>query len=215
VEEEDRRPKSCPLGHKKAARANRVKFKDNQECIPPAARKFLSRHDLPRTLLQDKQLDEQCVDWQFVKSEFAGLVEATSMNGVIAVDMFTDGKGMIEGNTMCLVYDSAAHDAFKYPWIGTSFYGNPVYTGEFIARTLRKSIPDFSKDPVNTSCMFVLPDWPTATWYPLLDQCDIVKSYEVGSTIFTCPISATYSSGNLRPAGDEGGPDRVFPQGTK
>lgn len=63
--------------------------------------------------------------------------------------------------------------------------------------------------------MLALPDWPTAPGYPLLYQVKIVKQYDTGSGIFTCPASATYSADNLHPAGHLGGLDNVFVQGRK
>lgn len=120
-------PKSSTL-----ARANKVKFRENLECIPPAHRTFLSPHGLPRSALRDKKIEDQCVNWQFVKSEMDELVEMTSVHGKIGVDMFTDGKGMVDGKSMRPVYYSITYYAFKYPCIGTSFYGNPSYNADLL-----------------------------------------------------------------------------------
>lgn len=116
---------------------------------------------------------------------------------------------------MCPVHHSIADDAFMYSWIGTSLYGNFVYIADFITRTFKRALTDFNKDPFNTSFMVVLHDWHTAPWYPILDQSDIVKNYDAGYAIFTCPAAAIYSSGNLRPAGGKGRPDRILVQDTK
>lgn len=45
-EKQGREPSLRPLDDKKVTWANRVRFRDNPECIPPAARRFRSWHDL-------------------------------------------------------------------------------------------------------------------------------------------------------------------------
>jgi len=141
-------------------------------------------------------------------------VETTSLHGRIDVDLFTCGGGPDKGNSMCPIFHSKIDDAFKYPWVGTAFYGNPEYTAEFITKTLQKAISDYSKDPENTSFMFVLRDWKSAPWYALLDQFQVVKTYPTGSRVFSCPSGTTFDTETLIPVAAEGGPDRVFINGT-
>lgn len=77
-----------------------------------------------------------------MKYEFDRFVETSSKHGKIAVDLFTDAKCMVDGNSICHVYNSIADDAFKYSWIGTSFYGNPVYNANFATKTFWKELSD-------------------------------------------------------------------------
>lgn len=58
-------------------------------------------------------------------------------------------------------------------------------------------------------------DWPSGQWYPLLDQFDVLKWYDAGSKIFTCPISTVYDATFLIPAREQGEPDGVPAQSSK
>lgn len=136
-------------------------------------RNFLSEHGLLRSVLGDIRGVYQCAEWQSVKSEFDDLFETTSLRGNIEVDPSSDGRGVQQGNSMCKTYHSETDYAFIYPWVGIS-YLNPIYTIDFISKILKKAISDFNKELVNTSFMFVMLDWNSAPWYPLLDQFEIL-----------------------------------------
>lgn len=136
-----------------------------------------------------------------------------SIWGQLDVDLFTDAKSRHLGNSQCARYHSITDDAFGYPCVGASFYGNHVYSVEFISKVLQNAISDISKGPTTMSFMFVLPDWKNAQWYSLLEQFDVVKQYPTRSNIFMRPSSSTYYAGDLRPAGRNRGKDRAFVQG--
>ena len=97
---------------------------------------------------------------------------------------------------------------------GMSNYCNPVYTNAEITKFLAKADNDFRLDPSNTSFLVVLPCWPSAPWWHYTKVYTQVHQYPKGSRIFTCPAADTYNTDELTPAGDEGGPGRVFIQGT-
>lgn len=69
--------------------------------------------------------------------------------------------GEILGNSVCPIDHKEQDDAFRYPCAVVSYCENTEYTAEFIVRTLKKAICDYSKDSNNTSFMFV-PDWKSA-----------------------------------------------------
>lgn len=71
------------------------------------------------------------------------------MHGDIEVDLFTDGRGIGDGNYTGRVYNLETDDAFAYPWVGSSFCGKPVYNVDFIFSTLKNARSDFGKDAVN------------------------------------------------------------------
>lgn len=59
-------------------------------------------------------------DWKFLKSEFASLVDASSLCGRVEVDLLNCGGGPQKGNSMCPILYSQLDDAFKYPWVGAA-----------------------------------------------------------------------------------------------
>ena len=100
-------------------------------------------------------------------------------------------------------------DAFAHSWTDGYFYGNPDYNDAFINKTLTKALWDFSLSPFNTRFMFVLPDWKTASWYPLLRHFDIKKTYPTDSQLFSAqsitklnpPNSKTTTDGRVEVGG--------------
>ena len=68
-------------------------------------------------------------------------------------------------------------NAFQHSWTNSYFYGNPDYSDEFIKRTLTKALWDFSEQPFSTKFMFIVPNWTSASWFPLIKHFDIKKIY--------------------------------------
>lgn len=145
-----------------------------------------------------------------MKSGFADLVETTSMRVQVEVYLLNAWQGTL----MCQVSYSESNDAFSYAWVGTLCYRNPVYAAEFITRTLMKAMSDSSEVP-STHLSRLSFRIRVLQWYPTLDQLAIVKQHEVGFKKFTCSAAATYREESLFHATDQGGPGRVFIQGTK
>ena len=78
-----------------------------------------------------------------------------------------------------------------------------------------KALADFDTDPTGTKFMFVLPKWESSNWWHFTKYFELIKEYPTGSKIFTAPKHGTYRTEELEEAGEEGGEDRVFIQGTK
>lgn len=75
--------------------------------------------------------------------------------------------------------------AFDYPLFYARFNGNSVHPVGFNTRVPLKAISDYSKDPVNTSFVFVLPNWTISQWYTLLDHFDVFRTFPKGPNICT------------------------------
>lgn len=97
-------------------------------------------------------------DWQLVKPEFQLLITQHSIGCRFDVNLFTDGVPGQPCNSQCVIFHSVHDDAFDYPWVCASSYGNPVYSLELITKVLRKAISDYNESPTNTSFMIILPD---------------------------------------------------------
>jgi hypothetical protein len=147
-------------------------------------------------------------DWKWITSEYehyAGIYGGVAGN-------FTHELFYSAGNRQGpAVWDG---DSFTHDWVGENFYGNPVFQNSFITRTLEKAIADFDKSPDDTSFFIVVPNWKDAPWYPLLSQFQVVHTYDKGSEIFTAPGDQVFNRDALRGAGEDGGDDRVFVDGT-
>lgn len=129
------------------------------------------------------------------------------------VDLFMCGGCRVLRNSISGTVHSKKDDAFRYPWVGASFYGNPKDTAEFITRTLEKTVSNFSNNPSKTPFMLELLDWQSVPYYPLVDEFEIVKLYPGGSSSFSCLADAMCDTKVLTHAGDEGGYERVLIKG--
>ena len=146
-------------------------------------------------------------DWQFIRSEFTPLNEKY---GPFDIELFRNSNN----NLLEEGYDEI-QNAFNQPWASKSNYGNPVYEARFIYRMFSKALADFDTDPTGTKFMFVLPKWESSNWWHFTKYFELIKEYPTGSKIFTAPKHGTYRTEELEEAGEEGGEDRVFIQGTK
>jgi hypothetical protein len=103
----------------------------------------------------------------------------------------------------------------KYSLAGLCNYANPVYTNKDLYEFFKKAEDDFNIDPKNTSFFVIVPlHWPNSDWWDFTRHYRVIKVYPKGSLIFTCPAAGVYDINQLKPAGDEGGPDRYFISGT-
>ena len=151
--------------------------------LPTAQTYDSSRNNKYRKTLKDFS------DWKFEKLDDA--VDACGGDRP-NIELFADNdlsNSVLEGSRTIpsgsTKIFSPAKDAFSEKWTDGYFYGNPDYNDTFINRTLTKALWDFSLDPFNTRFMFVLPNWKTASWYPLLRHFDIKKTYSSDTQLFS------------------------------
>ena len=145
-------------------------------------------------------------DWQFIKSEFTALNERY---GPFDTELFRNANNAL----LDTGYDES-DNAFRHLWASSCFYGNPVYEERFIHLMFEKALTDFKVDPKNTKFMFIVPKWDNSSWWHYTKYFTLAKEYPKGSVIFTAPKAGTYRTHLLKEAGEEGGADRVFIQGT-
>ena len=55
---------------------------------------------------------------------------------VLDVDVFTDGKGPVLGNSHCASFHSESDSGFDHLWAGKSFLINPPYRIDIILQAL-------------------------------------------------------------------------------
>lgn len=78
-------------------------------------------------------------------------MEFTSFHDDTDVELFMYGGGWQLGSSVCPIFHRKRDIAFKYAFVGASFYGNPKYSTDFITRTIQEAA-SYSKDPT-TSCL--------------------------------------------------------------
>ena len=89
-------------------------------------------------------------------------------NGHVDVDLFTDGKGLVIGNSQALVYYSLGNPSLArgVQWIGKAFYANPPWTPYMLLCFFRKQNDDIEFSPEDTSCICIVSVDPTAALCP-------------------------------------------------
>ena len=125
-------------------------------------------------------------DWQLLPWIHRSLLQRYTPKSV-TVEQHWRELFAADGNALCANHWTKSEDAFKQPWVGGHFYGNPVYTHRFISKTLAKALEDFYRFPSNTTTVLVLPDWKHASWYPMVRQFEIIQRFQKGTYLFTCP----------------------------
>ena len=153
-------------------------------------------------------------DWQVLKSIVLQAAEVKMPKNVLDVDVFTDGKGPLLGNSHCAEFYSETDSAFDHEWSGKCFLLNPPYSNDIILRTLQKVLRDFPANPTTSHYLVFLPDIKDAVWYPLVSYFEKYRVIAQGEVVYSCSGNGTYDKQDLKPAGKEGGPDRFFIQGT-
>ena len=118
------------------------------------------------------------------------------------------------GNEVCVEGFDVNNSAFNHSWSGRDNYGNPVYEETFINRTLDKALTDFAADPQNTRFIFILPEWKSASWWPLTRHFQTIHRWNTGTELFSCAPTGTINTNKLRPAGDDASPGRYIAAGT-
>ncbi|KAK3275753.1 hypothetical protein CYMTET_16135 [Cymbomonas tetramitiformis] len=164
-------------------------------------------------------------DWMWSRSEYTawavthGSPEATRKLGTPAFDvsMFGDSLPVGEGNDHpALEHWHRLDDAFKKHWSGRYFYGNVPFGISMVDRLLTKGNQDFLADPQNTVYFWIVPYMPNHQIWHKTCTMQVLKVYPKGTKrLFSFLQKHTYTSSHpLTPAGEDGGPGRVFIDGT-
>ncbi|KAK3288349.1 hypothetical protein CYMTET_4173 [Cymbomonas tetramitiformis] len=164
-------------------------------------------------------------DWQWSNSEYTkwatthGSPKATAKLGTPAFDvsMYGDSLPVGEGNNHpALEHWSISDDCHTKQWTGQFFYGNIPFSISMIDRMLTKGNHDFLLDPHNTTYFWIVPYMPQHQIWHKTCTMEVLHIYPKGSKkIFSFSRKHTYASSHpLTPAGSDGGPDRVFIDGT-
>ncbi|KAK3242997.1 hypothetical protein CYMTET_47335 [Cymbomonas tetramitiformis] len=164
-------------------------------------------------------------DWQWSNSEYTkwatthGSPTATAKLGTPAFDvsMYGDSLPVGEGNNHpALEHWSISDDCHTKQWTGQFFYGNIPFSISMIDRMLTKGNHDFLLDPHNTTYFWIVPYMPQHQIWHKTCTMEVLHIYPKGSKrIFSFSRKHTYASSHpLTPAGSDGGPDRVFIDGT-
>lgn len=164
-------------------------------------------------------------DWMWSRSEYTawaithGSPEATRELGTPAFDvsMFGDSLPVGEGNNHpALEHWHRLDDAFKKHWSGRYFYGNVPFGISMVDRLLTKGNQDFLADPQNTVYFWIVPYMPNHQIWHKTCTMQVLKVYPKGTKrLFSFLQKHTYTSSHpLTPAGEDGGPGRVFIDGT-
>ena len=116
------------------------------------------------------------------------------------------------GNELCTKGHSVTDSAFNHDWAGRDNYGNPVFEESFLYRTFDKALTDFAKSPKDTRFVFIVPKWPSSTWWQFIKHFEVIRDYITGTMLFSCaPIGDTRG---LMPAGEDASPGRYLAKGT-
>jgi hypothetical protein len=111
--------------------------------------------------------DRDTSDWQFRISLSQHLARTYASSGEWTHDLFTDGNGVTNGNSMAPIGYSIYNPAENHVWTGGAYWANPPYTAGCISKLLIKAIADFQKDPLNTCFLIILPVWEDSQWWHL------------------------------------------------
>ena len=139
-----------------------------------------------------------------------------SINPKLRQEVYGDGDN-ITGNAMEPGGWSLADDAHKPGrlWSGKSFWLNPVYEAAAIEDMFAKCHRYLTIDPSNTSYLIVVPYLPTSSWYKTYAKYyEHVKVYPKNTVLFSIRADTSFNTDKLTPAGEDGGPGRVFVRGT-
>jgi hypothetical protein len=137
-------------------------------------------------------------DWQVLRSAVKRWMVARAPKNVLDVDLFTDGKGPVEGNSHCDNFYSVEDDAFDHLWAGNVYLANPPYYNDVIQRMFLKVLQDFRASPDDTHAFVTVPDIPGAVWYPLLGYFETLEVHPEGTMFYTCPAGGTYATDDLQ-----------------
>ena len=114
--------------------------------------------------------------------------------GPFSVDAFSDALGH---NAVCREFWSPLNSALTQDWAGHSVWAHPPI--ELLTEALRHFWHEYTKQPTQSSALFVLPCWPTAAWWRMLGGSRLVAYFPASSALFTAPDWRTASKRNPLP----------------
>jgi len=179
---EKRRPAAAAAEQRPAAAAA-----EQQQPAAAAEQQQAGPKVRPGEPLVDKQ------DWKLIPSEFARLQSkfARTLGGPFQVDACCDLMGQ---NRQVATFWT---DCLKEQWRGRIVWCNPPFSdpNTSIEAILRHYAREAQQDPYHTAALFLLPDFPQASWRPLLREfgMEIVEvmqrtnEHEEPNRLFTSP----------------------------
>ena len=123
-------------------------------------------------------------DYKFDSALFQELHQAYNFD----VELFASNE-----NHHLDTFYTLANSAWDKQWVDKNFYGNCPYENDTIYRMLEKSLKDFEDGMLNNKVMssytFIVPNWPTATWYKtFMPYFEVIKTIPKGTeNVFTRP----------------------------
>ena len=119
-------------------------------------------------------------DWMLERNIFKTLEEQW---GPFDVDACCDEEG---SNSQLPAFWSPAQDCLQQDWTHKSVYCNPPFSK--LHDILEHSLACYKASPFTTSAIFVIPWWPTASWFtPAIEELQIVMTFPAGTQLFTAP----------------------------
>jgi hypothetical protein len=140
-------------------------------------------------------------DWK-PRKEFTD--DIFNSTGTPDIELFSDESG----DNAVLASDTATRftrskSCFNVSWSGLFSWGHPPYISSVISSMFKKGLDDFSKDPINTKLLFMVPYRPEADWWPLTRFFKEVAKFPKGTEMFTIPKSKAFASmKNVNPDSD-------------
>jgi len=102
--------------------------------------------------------------------------------GPFTAELAADPKGLNARNQL---YFSVENPAQAADLRGHTCYCNGPFLGPDYAAIIRNYKHCKAQAPYTTSAVFVVPDWPTADFWPLLHGMKLVRYYPRGTSLFT------------------------------
>ena len=123
-------------------------------------------------------------DYKFDRALFQELHQAYNFD----IELFASNE-----NHHLDTFYTEKDSAWDKQWVDKNFYGNCPYENDTIYRMLEKSLKDFEEgmlgNKVMSSYTFIVPNWPTATWYKtFMPYFEVIQTIPKGTeNVFTRP----------------------------
>ena len=97
-----------------------------------------------------------------------------------------DGAADEDGNNAFLpTYCTRTKDFRKTKLAGHNVWLNAPFA--CLKSFIQHYLQERQQAPEQTSCMIVVPCWERASWWPLLEDWELVDEFDVGTQLFTAP----------------------------
>ncbi|XRB01920.1 DNA N-6-adenine-methyltransferase (Dam) [Pycnococcus provasolii] len=90
-------------------------------------------------------------------------------------------------NAMCPRFWSIVEPCTAQSWRHRRVWCNPPYRADIISEILQHAWAEHFASPADTSAVFVLPAWTTASWWRALKGQQVIAVYPAGAQLFTTP----------------------------